>query len=82
MTWGALASLCVLPSLAQETDTPPGYVDDVTNAGTSAAAFLQIGVGARVLPASDEPVSTHVKAAGLNTCCGGIVSMGETRRDR
>jgi len=23
-----------------------------------------------------------VKAAGLNTCCGGIVSMGETRRDR
>ncbi|MET0274238.1 MAG: biotin synthase BioB, partial [Phenylobacterium sp.] len=24
----------------------------------------------------------HVKAAGLNTCCGGIVSMGETRRDR
>jgi biotin synthase len=24
----------------------------------------------------------HVHAAGLNTCCGGIVSMGETRRDR
>ncbi|CAN5202291.1 biotin synthase BioB [soil metagenome] len=24
----------------------------------------------------------HVKAAGLNTCCGGIVGMGETRRDR
>jgi biotin synthase len=24
----------------------------------------------------------HVKAAGMNTCCGGIVSMGETRRDR
>jgi biotin synthase len=23
-----------------------------------------------------------VKDAGLNTCCGGIVSMGETRRDR
>jgi len=23
-----------------------------------------------------------VKAAGLNTCCGGIVGMGETRRDR
>jgi biotin synthase len=24
----------------------------------------------------------HVKAAGINTCCGGIVGMGETRRDR
>ena len=24
----------------------------------------------------------HVKAAGMNTCCGGIVGMGETRRDR
>ncbi len=47
IAWGALASLCVLPALAQEADTPPGYVDDVTNAGTSAAAFLQIGVGAR-----------------------------------
>jgi biotin synthase len=24
----------------------------------------------------------HVKAAGMSTCCGGIVGMGETRRDR
>jgi biotin synthase len=24
----------------------------------------------------------HVKAAGMNTCCGGIVGMGETRADR
>jgi biotin synthase len=24
----------------------------------------------------------HVKAAGMNTCCGGIVGMGETRKDR
>jgi biotin synthase len=24
----------------------------------------------------------HVRAAGLSTCCGGIVGMGETRRDR
>jgi biotin synthase len=24
----------------------------------------------------------HVKAAGISTCCGGIVGMGETRRDR
>ena len=43
-----LICLVELPAQAQETDTPPqNYVDDVTNAGTSAAAFLQIGVGAR-----------------------------------
>ncbi len=24
----------------------------------------------------------HVRAAGIHTCCGGIVGMGETRRDR
>ncbi|NBB52917.1 biotin synthase BioB [Rhizobium sp. CRIBSB] len=24
----------------------------------------------------------HVRAAGMNTCCGGIVGMGEARRDR
>lgn len=41
------AVLSAAPVLAQEVDEPPGYVDGVTNAGTSAAAFLQIGVGAR-----------------------------------
>lgn len=32
----------------------------------------------------DERLQTleHVRAAGLNTCCGGIVGMGETRRSR
>jgi len=45
---GALAALLLAaPAWAQEVDTPPGYVDGVTNAGTSAVAFLQIGVGAR-----------------------------------
>lgn len=45
---GAFALLLVLPARAQEDDrAPQNYVDDVTNAGTSAAAFLQIGVGAR-----------------------------------
>ncbi len=50
-TYTMAALLCLLvalPARAQETDRPPqNYVDDVTNAGTSAAAFLQIGVGAR-----------------------------------
>ena len=31
----------------QETDRPVNFVEDVTNAGTSAAAFLEIGVGGR-----------------------------------
>jgi len=35
---------------AQEVDSPPAnFVEDVSNAGTSAAAFLQIGVGARAM---------------------------------
>lgn len=34
-------------SYAQEDDRPQNFVEDVTNAGTSAAPFLEIGVGAR-----------------------------------
>lgn len=38
------------PASAQETDRPPSnFVEDVSNAGTSAAAFLQIGVGAHAM---------------------------------
>ena len=39
----------LLPIVAwgQEVDRPVNFVEDVTNAGTSAAAFLEIGVGAR-----------------------------------
>jgi len=37
-----------LPVFSQESDRPPdNFVEDVTNAGTSAAAFLRIGVGSR-----------------------------------
>lgn len=46
----ALVGLLAGPAWAQEDGfdrAPQNYVDDVTNAGTSAAAFLQIGVGAR-----------------------------------
>ncbi len=40
--------LVVQPTVSQESDLrPSNFAEDVTNAGTSAAAFLQIGVGAR-----------------------------------
>ncbi|MFT5517099.1 MAG: hypothetical protein ACI80V_003238 [Rhodothermales bacterium] len=42
--------LVVARASAQEIDRPPSnFVEDVSNAGTSAAAFLQIGVGARAM---------------------------------
>ncbi len=47
---GVLLVLMAAPAAAQEDGfdrAPQNYVDEVTNAGTSAAAFLQIGVGAR-----------------------------------
>ncbi|MDA1028665.1 MAG: PorV/PorQ family protein [Bacteroidetes bacterium] len=48
----ALITVCmVVPAVqAQEVDSPnDNFVKDVSNAGTSAAAFLQIGVGARAM---------------------------------
>ena len=47
----ALITACVAsPVHAQESDSPyANFVEDVSNAGTSAAAFLQIGVGARAM---------------------------------
>ena len=48
VAWIAVAAL-LLPGIAlgQEVDRPVNFVEDVTNAGTSAAAFLEIGVGGR-----------------------------------
>ncbi len=44
----ATVVLVIRPAASQEPDLrPSNFVEDVTNAGTSAAAFLQIGVGAR-----------------------------------
>ena len=44
----AVLALALPPSgYAQEDDRPQNYVEDVTNAGTSSAPFLEIGVGAR-----------------------------------
>ncbi len=44
----ALSGYIAGPAVAQEDDGRPlNFAEDVTNAGTSAAAFLQIGVGAR-----------------------------------
>ncbi len=49
--WAAWAAALVslVPGVvrAQEEDRPVNFVEDVTNAGTSAAAFLEIGVGGR-----------------------------------
>lgn len=48
LLWTLVAGLG-LPDWAsgQEDDRPVNFVEDVTNAGTSAAAFLEIGVGGR-----------------------------------
>lgn len=50
MPWLVLTALVFalpLPVAAQEDDRPQNFAEDVTNAGTSAAPFLEIGVGAR-----------------------------------
>ena len=48
--WAVVTAL-LLPAVVQSQEVderPVNFVEDVTNAGTSAAAFLQIGVGGRV----------------------------------
>ncbi len=78
MMWGALVSLWVLPALAQETDTPPAYVDGVTNAGTSAAAFLQIGVGARTQAMGNAGTAMVRDATAIFWNPAAIASLGGT----
>lgn len=78
MAWGVLASLWVLPAVAQETDAPPGYVDDVTNAGTSAAAFLQIGVGARAQAMGNATTALVSDATSMFWNPASIAGMGGT----
>jgi len=48
-------------------DTGPEYYDRITSTRTFADRLLTL---------------EHVRAAGINVCCGGIVGMGETREDR
>ena len=48
-------------------DTGPEYYGDVVTTRTYQERLDTLG---------------HVRDAGLSTCCGGIVGMGETRRDR
>ena len=48
-------------------DTGPDYYDQVVTTRTYQDRLDTLG---------------HVRDAGLSTCCGGIVGMGETRRDR
>ena len=46
--WPALAAALLFQAAwGQEVDRPVNFVEDVSNAGTSAAPFLEIGVGAR-----------------------------------
>ena len=52
-------------AFAQEVDTPPAYVEDVTNAGTTAAAVLQIGVGARAQAMGNAAVTGGADATVL-----------------
>ena len=55
-----------MPAHGQEVDVPPAnFVEDVTNAGTSAAAFLQIGVGARAQAMGNAAASRAVDATAL-----------------
>jgi biotin synthase len=48
-------------------DTSPEYYDRVVTTRTYAERLETL---------------THVRAAGMNVCCGGIVGMGESRADR
>ena len=48
-------------------DTGPDYYADVVTTRTYADRLATLA---------------HVRNAGMSTCCGGIVGMGETRRDR
>lgn len=78
-------ALCVLattlwarPASGQEVDEPPGYVDGITNAGTSAAAFLQIGVGARAQAMGNAGTVIVDDATGMFWNPASVARMGGT----
>lgn len=78
-TAALLLALCVLPAAAQEDDTRPrNYVDGVTNAGTSAAAFLQIGVGARAQAMGNAATAVGRDATALFWNPAAIATLGGT----
>ncbi len=78
LTWCALLALWAFPLRAQEADTPPGYVDGVTNAGTSAAAFLQIGVGARTQAMGNAGTAMTNDATGMFWNPASVARLGGT----
>jgi len=49
----------------QEEDRPVNFVEDVTNAGTSAAAFLEIGVGGRAQAMGNAGVALAYDASSM-----------------
>ena len=61
---------------AQEVDSPPAnFVEDVSNAGTSAAAFLQIGVGARAMAMGNAGTTLARDATALYWNPAGVASL-------
>ncbi len=72
------AALATAPASGQEVDEPPGYVDGVTNAGTSAAAFLQIGVGARAQAMGNAGTVVADDATALFWNPAAVARMGGT----
>jgi opacity protein-like surface antigen len=70
------AALLTPVAIAQEVDSPPAnFVEDVSNAGTSAAAFLQIGVGARAMAMGNAGTTLSRDATALYWNPAGVASL-------
>lgn len=69
--------LAVPTAAAQESDLPPqNFVEHVTNAGTSAAAFLQIGVGSRAQAMGNAATAMSADATSLFWNPAAIAGLG------
>jgi hypothetical protein len=64
-------------AVAQKTTQPPNYTQDVVNTGTAAAAFLQIGVGARAQSMGAAFVSLANDANAMYWNPAGISRLGQ-----
>jgi len=83
MTFRGFIAMFAIPAafltpvaIAQEVDSPPAnFVEDVSNAGTSAAAFLQIGVGARAMAMGNAGTTLARDATALYWNPAGVASL-------